>query len=620
MNPEIIALVATFAPLIAFLPAITLYRSRPAMAATLVIGACALTTLCTWVLLLGGAQPEPIVRSWLVSGDMDLTFGFLLDGTSLLMGCIVSTVALCVMIYSVGYMEKDGSKGRFFALLGLFTWSMLSFVYAASLLQAFIFWELVGLCSFLLIGFWYRKPDAIAAAKKAFIMTRIGDVGLMIGLIVLLKDAGTLDIAAINTPEAIAGLDNLDLICGLMFMGIIGKSAQFPLHTWLPDAMAGPTPVSALLHSATMVAAGVFLFARFHPLFMASPTVLAWVVGIATFTAVLASTMAMVAYDIKKVLAYSSISQLGFMLMGLAAGSLYAGVFHLTTHAAFKALLFLCAGAYIHHVGVNDMVAIGRGGARRLKVTSLCFIVGAFALAGLPPLAGFFSKEAIIAQLGETQGGIIVGGAYLAAFMTAYYTFRMVFLILRPDANSKAEIHPSGIVTSDHAHSAHEPPWNMRGPLVVLAAFAVVLGFMGGNVAGLLGVDAIELHLSGAAPAVMTALAGVALAWFEFGRPGSEQVGFLDKMPAVADVLRNRWYIDSAYRNVVTGGAIRTAKAAYRMETKGLDAAGDSVGNATLDVGEVTAESQGGRVQVYLATVITFAALMILFLSLGLSN
>ena len=301
--------------------------------------------------------------------EADEKFGFLLDGLSLMFGVAVALITLCVMVYSLGYMGHDLSKTRYFALLALFEWAMLSFVYAVDLMQTFIFWELVGLASFFLIGFWYEKPSATAAAKKAFLMTRVGDVGLFIGVLMVLQVAGHFDIPGLLATEgglvAQATPAVLTTITLLIFVGIVGKSAQFPLHTWLPDAMEGPTPVSALLHSATMVAAGVYLMARLHPLFMGSETTLGSILIVASMTALLAATMAMVATDIKRVLAYSSISQLGFMLLGLAAGSLFAGVFHLITHALFKALLFLCSGLFIHHLETNDMAQIGRGGGRR---------------------------------------------------------------------------------------------------------------------------------------------------------------------------------------------------------------------------------------------------------------
>ena len=370
MDTLTLALATTGAPFAACVVALLFLAGRPRPAQAVVLAGGAVSLLGALALLTAGPV-EPLRFLWFASGPVELRFGFFLDGLSLMFGAAVALVTLCVMVYSVGYMGGDPGRTRYFALLGLFEWSMLSFVYAVDMLQAFIFWELVGLSSFFLIGFWYERPAARDAATKAFVMTRIGDVGLVIGLLVILHVAGGFDIPALLDPQS--GLVRtaapllLTIVTLLIFAGIAGKSAQFPLHTWLPDAMEGPTPVSALLHSATMVAAGVFLMARLHPLFMAADYAPAVILAISALTALLAATMAMVESDIKRVLAYSSISQLGFMLMGLAAGSLFAGVFHLVTHALFKSLLFLCSGLFIHHCGTNDMEGIGR--ARR---TALC--------------------------------------------------------------------------------------------------------------------------------------------------------------------------------------------------------------------------------------------------------
>jgi len=469
MNHELIALATVMAPLAAFAIALVGLRRKHGAASVVVVASGVITAVGAGLLLFDGPANGTVFSTpWFVVGDHVLEFGLLLDGRTKVMGAVVALITLCIQVYSLSYMSHDPGRARFFAFLALFEWSMLLFVFASDLLQMFIFWELVGLASFLLIGFWYEKPSAVAAAKKAFIMTRIGDVGLLIGLILLFRSAGTLDVVGITQIFAVDGLPGsiapgrIELIALLLFVGVIGKSAQFQLHTWLPDAMEGPTPVSALLHSATMVAAGVFLVVRFHELFMDAPGTLRFMLIIATFTVLLSSTMAMVARDMKRVLAYSSISQLGFMLMGLAAGNLFAGFFHLTTHAFFKALLFLCAGAYIHHLGTNDMVAMGRAGAaKKMRLTTIGLVVGGAALAGIPPLAGFFSKEQIIGSLHGTENLVFLIGAYAAAFLTAYYSFRMVFLILRPDAGSAAtESEAAGAQHGDghHDHDARAEP------------------------------------------------------------------------------------------------------------------------------------------------------------------
>ena len=607
MTPETLALVATTAPLVAFAIALVAFRKRHAVAAGLVIGAGLVSLVCSLIILRDISDPVLFNVRWLRSGQMDIGFGFLLDGRSALMGVIVTLISFCIQVYSLGYMADDPGKGRFFAFLGLFSWSMLSFVYSSNLLQTFIFWELVGLASFLLIGFWYHKPSAVAAAKKAFVMTRIGDVGLFIGLIMLLEASGTLDIATCNTEGAILALGQtrVDMITLLLFTGIVGKSAQFPLHTWLPDAMEGPTPVSALLHSATMVAAGVFLFARFHGLFMASPSTLTIALGLGCITALLASTMAVVALDIKKVLAYSSMSQLGFMIMGLAAGGLFAGMFHLTTHAIFKALLFLTAGAYIHHFHTNDMVAIGRAGGRSMKATSLGLLIGGLALAGVPPLAGFWSKEAIFHALGHSgQAGMLAtlfsAGAYAAAFLTAYYSGRMIFLVLRP--NPDGDLQPE---EEAHVHVGahhHDPePWVIKGPILLLTAGAAVAGFGGGWIADKLGLSPDTPSLVAMLPAIAIVAAGLGLAWMEFGREGARQRGFITRWPRLEETFKARWHVDTIYRRIVGKATIITAKACKTVEDRIMDGGTDTLAEGTVDIADVTRKLQSGNVQLYIA-------------------
>ena len=608
MSNGLLGSVLLAAPLIAFAIALVVFRKNHKAAISTVLVAGTLTALCALTLLVrnGGGPDEQISETWLRVGGIDIHFGILLDGITLMMGTVVAIITLCIQVYSLNYMGHDEGRGRFFAFLALFEWAMLSFVYSPSLMQTFVFWELVGLASFFLIGFWHRKPSAIAAAKKAFIMTRIGDVFLFIGLILLFQTAQTLDVVTLN--GMVFENDRIELITLLLFGGIVGKSAQFPLHTWLPDAMEGPTPVSALLHSATMVAAGVFLFARFHPLFLQAELTLSIVLGIATFTAVLASTMAMVASDIKRVLAYSSISQLGFMLMGLGAGNLFAGYFHLTTHAIFKALLFLCAGAYIHQLGSNDMVALGRAGGRKLKVITLGLILGGGALAGIPPLAGFFSKELILGSLADKP--IFLAGAYLASFMTAYYTFRMIFLLTRPNSDSAAviteQVHGS--------HAEHAGPLFLHAPILLLSLGAVLAGFFGDSLAHVLGLEAHHPALAEMAIPIGVALSGVLIAWLDFGRKGASQVGFMNRVPALQKLFANGWYIDAFYKKVFVGAAQGVAKLLFRTENQVLDKASDGVGAGTLHVAGTATKTQHGRLPVYIGVAVVFLSAAVLFL------
>ena len=346
-----------------------------------------------------------------VDASHALAFGVLLDPLSTVMALVVATITLAVMVYSTGYMRGDPGFARYYGFLALFGWAMQGLVLSANLLQTLVFWELVGLASFLLIGFWFDRPAPAAAARKAFLMTRVGDVGFLLGVLLLIRALGLATIPDVVAAAGAGGALSPRLVtvtAALLLMGVIGKSAQGPLFTWLPDAMEGPTPVSALLHSATMVAAGVYLVARLHPLFLAAPAVMHALLYLALATALATATMAMVASDIKRVLAYSTISQLGYMLMALAAGSTAAGFFHLTTHAGFKALLFLSAGIFIHHAHTNEMREINaREPAARSALAVIGLVAGSAALAGIIPFSGLLlARKRSSATLGARRGAV----------------------------------------------------------------------------------------------------------------------------------------------------------------------------------------------------------------------
>jgi len=509
---------------------------------------------------------QPIIRQvqWLVSSEgFKVPFGFLLDPVSLLMLAIVATIAWLIQIYSIGYMEGDPGFARYYADLSLFGMSMLSLVSANGLLQLFISWELVCLSSYLLIGFWYEKFSASEAGKKAFVVTRFGDIGFFMGLAFLVIYFGTLDINVVNLAAVQKTMPQwlLTTTSLLIFCGVAGKSAQFPIHVWLPDAMEGPTPVSALLHSATMVAAGVYLITRLFPFFAASPTTLTVILVLATITLILSSTIGMVARDIKQVWAYSTISQLGFMAMGLAAaglmgGTLFAGYYHLTTHAAFKALLFLCAGVFIHHYGTNDFFVMSKEGGRGLKIPMVTMTIGALALAGIFPFSGFFSKEAIMGVLWSLPNKLWVGLGLFGAFLTAYYTFRVIFVMLfpRPDDHEAWEEYqreePPG---HGHGHADeehHGVPWAMAFPLLVLAGFTLVLGFFMTPLQGyLLGeVHHHELNYLLLGLAVGAALFGIGLAWLDWGAKTAKWQGFIRNFPALENFFIQKWYMDHFWR------------------------------------------------------------------------
>ena len=430
------ALLATGLPFAAFVVIMLFTRCRPGLSAGLSIAGISVSLAGAAFLLVthwGLGRPIEYSALWVASGDVSIRFGFLIDPLSLLMLAVVAAICFLVQVYSLGYMAGDPGFSRYYAFMSLFAWAMTNLTLAHTLLQLYIFWELVGLASYLLIGFWYEKFSASEAGKKAFVMTRCGDVAFFLGLLLILLHLGNLNIRDLNGPAA-GRLSPAVVTAGalLIFGGIIGKSAQFPLLTWLPDAMEGPTPVSALLHSATMVAAGVYLFGRLFPFFSRSPTALDVCLAIGTVSMLIASTMAMVSRDIKQVWAYSTISQLGLMIMGLGAGNYVAGVFHLTTHAAFKALLFLCSGVFIHAFHTNDMYDIGRHGGRRLKAPMICIVIAAAALSGIPPFSGFFSKELVLGALADLPNPLWLVAGLLGAFLTTYYTFRLIFIILFP--------------------------------------------------------------------------------------------------------------------------------------------------------------------------------------------
>ena len=619
------AMAAATLPLLAFALIMLFTRRHPGVSAGLSVGAVTVSLTCALFLLVRHGHmeaPLAFATNWLVSGDLVLSFGCLLDPVSLLMLTIVSVISFLVQVYSLGYMAGDRGFARYFAFQSLFAWAMMSLCIAPNLLQLYVFWELVGLSSYLLIGFWYEKWSASQAGKKAFVMTRLGDIAFFVGLLLVLLHLGNLNILEVNGEGIAAKMSPtlLTVSALLIFGGIMGKSAQFPLLTWLPDAMEGPTPVSALLHSATMVAAGVYLFARIFPFFSLSPDAMAVCLAIGTVTMLLASTMAMVSRDIKQVWAYSTISQLGFMIMGLSAGSFVAGVFHLTTHAGFKALLFLCSGVFIHRFETNDMFALGRLGCRGLRVPMVCMVVAAAALSGLPPLSGFFSKEAIMGGLAALRNPVWLVAGLLGAFLTAYYAFRLVFVILFPAAGEGSGEEEGDAHGGAHAHTGRHD-WLMLPPLVVLALVTLGLGFAQGSLETFLAGGHAEAHGGHAGhhtwllfTAVGLAAAGVGLAWLEFGRRGSAQVGFVERIPWMRDLFAERWYLDHFYRwfvdNVVHRGFSRLFS---ENDRRVIDGGVDGAGRAIVEGGRWLARLQSGLLQSNLVILFAVVALIVLF-------
>lgn len=534
--------------------------------------------------------------TWITVGDFSLTMGFEVTNLNALMLVIVTFVALLVNIYSRGYMKDDERINVFFAYISLFSFSMLGLVISANLLELYIFWELVGVCSFLLIGFWFHKPEARAAAKKAFIVTRIGDVGLLIGILLLFwyMPNHSLDFSNIHNAFAngAAGEFTVGLtaaIAILIFVGAMGKSGQFPLHTWLPDAMEGPTPISALIHAATMVAAGVYLVARTYDIFLASPDALLVVAIVGGFTAIFAATIGVAQNDIKRVLAYSTVSQLGYMMMALGIGVSYAsGMFHLFTHAFFKALLFLAAGSIIHATGTQDIRKMG-GLSGKMKITTVTFAIGALALAGIAPLSGFWSKDMILAEAWDNNQ-ILFWVGLIAAFFTAFYMARVFFLVFVGKKRSDYE--------------AHESPASMTFPLIVLAILAVVAGFVmtpfnswfGGWITGHEHVEVANwpvIILS-----TVVGLAGIILGYYMYGRRSSN-VEFNENPNWLHTLVYRKYYIDEIYDWIIVKPLGGLGWLLKRFDHYVVDGVVRLVAISVVGLGKASSRLQNGQLQRY---------------------
>jgi len=510
-------------------------------------------------------------HEWFVVEPLEMDIGITLDGLTALMLVVVTSVSMLVQVYSQEYMRGDVGYNRYFAYMSLFTASMLGLVLASNILQMFVFWELVGLCSYLLIGFWFFKDSARKAATKAFLVTRLGDLGFMIAILIIFSETGELGIADIHEAAITGAIGStaLTLFALGLFAGAAGKSAQFPLHVWLPDAMEGPTPVSALIHAATMVAAGVYLVARFFPVFAVSEEAISTVAAIGAITAIIASLLGIVATDIKRVMAYSTISQLGYMMMGLGVAGIVAAIFHLFTHAFFKALLFLGAGSVNHATGTFDMRKMG-GLARYMPVTFTTVTIGGMALVGLFPFAGFWSKDEILADAWEDRPWVF-GVALAGVFLTAIYVGRMLFLTFAGEYRG-GEALEHGEHDEHAAHrEPHESPPLMLLPLVVLAVMAVIAGFfnlgddLGVLIEGWLPVESEELVTHGgfvwwiAIASTAAGLAGLAVAWLVYGLRVMEPDRVRHIAEPVPEILENKYYLDWLYeeffvRMVVLGG------------------------------------------------------------------
>ncbi len=524
--------------------------------------------------------------TWFKVGDFALTLGYAIDGLTAIMLVVVGFVALMVMLFSIGYMEGESGIARYYAVLSLFTASMTGLVLADGLVGLFIAWELVGACSYLLIGFWFTKPSAAAAAMKAFIVTRIGDVGLFVAIAILWGVTGETSYAGVIAalPELSAGL--LTAVGLLLFLGAAGKSAQFPLHVWLPDAMEGPTPVSALIHAATMVAAGVFLIARVWPIFDGAPAARMAVLVIGTFTALASATIGVSQTDIKKVLAYSTISQLGFMFAALGAGAWRAAIFHLVTHASFKALLFLASGSVIHGTGTQDMREMG-GLAKSMPITAGTWIVGAAALAGVPLFSGFFSKDEVLHGVLTASPAAFVA-LVIAAMFTAFYITRATTLTFFGSYRG--------------SHHPHEGGWVMWLPLVALAIPAAVLGFGSGAIAEALGGEHEALNVLVASVSSIVALLGIA-AGFALYRHGPAADDALEKsLKGAWRVSRAAYYADAVAGALVVAPAAAVAKGLYSVLDRSIfDGIAEGLATLSTSLGKAFARLQTGDAQRYAA-------------------
>ena len=557
-----------------------------------------------------GARFNATIYEWMVLGNLKMEVGFLVDGLTAMMMAVVTFVSLMVHIYTIGYMEEDDGYQRFFAYISLFTFSMLMLVMSNNFLQLFFGWEAVGLVSYLLIGFWFKRPTAIFANMKAFLVNRVGDFGFILGIGLLVAYAGTLnytevfaqggELAKIVFPGTDWMLITVACIC--LFIGAMGKSAQFPLHVWLPDSMEGPTPISALIHAATMVTAGIFMVARMSPLFELSDTALSFVLVIGAITALFMGFLGIIQNDIKRVVAYSTLSQLGYMTVALGASAYSVAVFHLMTHAFFKALLFLAAGSVImgmHH----DQDIRNMGGLRKyMPITWITALLGSLALIGTPLFSGFYSKDSIIEAVHASQlpgAGFAYFAVVAGVFVTAFYSFRMYFLVFHGEERFRRKPFPS---EHDHhpddahhvPHVPHESPWVITAPLILLALPSVVIGYLTiqpmlfgdffkdaivNDIARHPAMQSLATHFHSASGMALhslqtvplwLAVAGVACAWWFYLRQPAIPAAIKVRFAWVYRLLDNKYYFDWFNEHVLAAGARLTGRSLWKGGDIGL--------------------------------------------------
>ena len=581
------------------------------------------------------ADQVPFVKqffTWISAGTFRAGFDLQVDQLTVVMLLVVTGVGWLIHIYSTGYMAHEHGYYRFFSYLNLFMFFMLILILSANYVLLFVGWEGVGLCSYLLIGFYFLKKSAADAGKKAFIVNRIGDFGFMLGMFLLFKTFGTLDFVPLFAKagpmpaDAMGQYGTLTIACLLLFVGATGKSAQLPLYVWLPDAMEGPTPVSALIHAATMVTAGVYVVARSHVLYLHSPSAMVIVAIVGCATALFAATIGLVQTDIKKVLAYSTVSQLGYMFLGCGVGAFSAGVFHLMTHAFFKALLFLAAGSVIHAMGgEQDMMKMG-GLSKKIKWTYLTMLTATLAIAGFPPLAGFFSKDSILlsAYQNDNGGKVLYGVGLFTALLTSFYMFRLIFLTFF--GKQRYDEH--------HVH-VHESPNNMLVPLMILAVLSIIGGWLaapafwggtdyftkflepvfsgGATEAATAEAAAHALEIPLAIVAVITAAIGLGVAyWLYLSKP--EKPGELAKsMKGAYTTLLNKYYVDELYAAAVVKPLLwlSTHVLWQTVDVQMIDGAVNGIAHGTSEVGDGVRHAQSGNTRSYAVWVVIGAIVVI---------
>ncbi|NES82824.1 MAG: NAD(P)H-quinone oxidoreductase subunit 5 [Moorea sp. SIO2B7] len=610
-----------------------------------------------------GHETYSYAIEWAAAGNFHLSMGYTIDHLTAVMLVIVTTVAFLVMVYTDGYMAHDPGYVRFYAYLSIFSSSMLGLVVSSNLVQVYIFWELVGMCSYLLIGFWYDRKAAADACQKAFVTNRVGDFGLLLGMLGLYWATGSFefDVMGERLQELVSsgalGAGLVALFAILVFLGPVAKSAQFPLHVWLPDAMEGPTPISALIHAATMVAAGVFLIARMYPVFEHIPSAMFVIAWTGAFTAFLGATIALTQNDIKKGLAYSTMSQLGYMVMAMGMGAYSAGLFHLMTHAYFKAMLFLCSGSVIHGmegvVGHDPILSQDMrlmGGLRKfMPITATSFLIGTLAICGIPPFAGFWSKDEILGLAFEANIGLWVVG-WLTAGLTAFYMFRMYFMTFEGDFRGnemsiREQVLASvGVATPafgpgamavkelehdahahSHSESPHESPFTMTFSLMALAIPSVLIGLIGvpwenkfeafvyppGETAEEI-IEHAALHfnwsefLTMGGLSVAIAVVGIFVAFLMYVQGKIEPKAIAEKFPSLYQLSLNKWYFDEFYDAAFIKGSRRLARQILEVDYRVVDGAVNLTGLATIISGEGLKYFENGRAQFY--ALIIFAA------------